>query len=85
MVKPSKSGEQIPAGDFLSVPAICRLAGIQKVTFYQLVRQGKAPKPIRGVSRLAVEAWLQSRAATASAKAAAAQAAAASVRLEGQQ
>jgi hypothetical protein len=59
---------------FVSVQRVCELDDISNERYYQLVRQKRAPKPVRGIPLKAARQWLQARAA---AKAEAASAAAA--------
>jgi len=49
---------ELPAGDYIDVPALARAKGIHRTTFYELMRAGKAPRPVRGVPRALAEAWL---------------------------
>ncbi len=62
-----------PASGGLKV--VCEKAEIHPVTYYDYVRQGRAPRPRKGVPRAEALAWLESLAEVAKARAAKASAA----------
>jgi len=63
-VTPSKPGK------LLRLPYVLDLVGLQKSTWYGLIRDGKAPRPVRLGSRAVawredeILAWINSRVAT---------------------
>jgi len=61
--------------EFFPVTWLCEKAEIHPVTYYDYVRQGRAPRPRKGVPRAEALAWLESLAEVAKARAAKASAA----------
>lgn len=70
----------IPDDDFFEVPTLASVAGVNRTQYYWLVKQGRAPRPRKGVPRREAIAWLESRAEEAAARAETRKAALAEVR-----
>ena len=51
--------------DLIPVEILCRRAGMSLRRYYQLVQEGRAPAPVKGVPAPLARAWLDSRGVSA--------------------